>query len=170
MLGDKYEIERFDRELDDETWQPGMKKIRWLVRVNGQLTDTCESKNEANRLVAYYKQQDKTNPNWNMKTANEVSPPGWGGTTLAMKKHHKKDIDNPWALSWWMKNKGAKPHYKNDPDGTKSKKEPVKKEKYKKKAKFKEWLEQRDPEMLEEGKRKKKTRTIGFLNGSLSIP
>jgi len=29
-----------------------------------------------------------------------VSPPGWSGTTKAMKKH--KDISNPWALSWWM--------------------------------------------------------------------
>jgi len=29
-----------------------------------------------------------------------VSPPGWSGTTKAMKKH--KEITNPWALSWWM--------------------------------------------------------------------
>jgi hypothetical protein len=29
-----------------------------------------------------------------------VSPPGWSGTTKAMKKH--KNISNPWALSWWM--------------------------------------------------------------------
>ena len=38
----------------------------------------------------------------------EVSPPGWEGTVKAMKKH--KDIDNPWALSWHMKNKGYKSH------------------------------------------------------------
>ena len=38
-------------------------------------------------------------------------------------------------------------------------------------GRFKEWLEQRDPEIIEEGKRKrKKTRTIGFLNGSFAIP
>lgn len=38
----------------------------------------------------------------------EVAPPGWEGTVKAMKKH--KDIDNPWALSWWMKNKGDTSH------------------------------------------------------------
>jgi len=54
---------------------------------------------------------------------NEVSPPGWEGSVKAMKKH--KDIDNPYALAWHMKNKGDKPHYK-DQDGP-----PVKKDKYK---------------------------------------
>jgi len=39
----------------------------------------------------------------------EVSPPGWSGTTKAMKAHPK--ISNPWALAWWMKGKGDKPHY-----------------------------------------------------------
>jgi len=53
----------------------------------------------------------------------EVSPPGWGGSVKAMKKH--ADIDNPYALAWHMKNKGDKPHYK-DKDGP-----PVKKDKYK---------------------------------------
>ena len=43
---------------------------------------------------------------------NEKSPPGFEGTVKAMKKH--KDIDNPWALSWWMKNKGYKSHKKKD--------------------------------------------------------
>jgi len=82
---------------------------------------------------------------------NEVSPPGWSGTTKAMKKHKDK-IDNPWALSWWMKNRGSKAHYKPEPgDTSKSSKEPEKKEKYKdedkKKKKhksFKEFLEIRD--------------------------
>lgn len=40
----------------------------------------------------------------------EVSPPGWEGTIKAMKKH--KDLKTPWALAWYMKNKGYKPHYK----------------------------------------------------------
>lgn len=43
---------------------------------------------------------------------DEVSPPGWGGTVKAMKKH--KDIDNPWALAWSMKNKGYKSHKKDE--------------------------------------------------------
>lgn len=41
----------------------------------------------------------------------EVAPPGWEGTVKAMKKHPKK-IDNPFALAWSMKNKGAHPHKK----------------------------------------------------------
>lgn len=50
---------------------------------------------------------------------NEVSPPGWKGTVKAMKG--KKDVDNPWALAWSMKKKGAKPHYKDDESGEKKK-------------------------------------------------
>jgi hypothetical protein len=64
-----------------------------------------------------------------------------------MKKHHKREIDNPWALAWSMHNKGAKSHYVNDPKGTKSKKEPKKKKEYKDEDKkdenfsFSKWLE-----------------------------
>lgn len=43
---------------------------------------------------------------------SEVSPPGFGGTVKAMKG--KKGINNPWALSWWMKQKGYKSHKKAD--------------------------------------------------------
>jgi hypothetical protein len=52
----------------------------------------------------------------------EVSPKGWEGTVKAMKKH--KEIDNPWALAWYMKNKGYKSHKKEaleeDRDWTKT--------------------------------------------------
>lgn len=41
----------------------------------------------------------------------EAAPKGWEGTVKAMKKH-KDDIDNPWALAHWMKNKGYKSHKK----------------------------------------------------------
>jgi len=40
----------------------------------------------------------------------EDAPKGWEGTVKAMKK--EKDIDNPWALAHWMKNKGYKSHKK----------------------------------------------------------
>lgn len=43
-------------------------------------------------------------------TMMEVAPPGWSGTVKAMKKH--KEIDNPFALAWWMHRKGKKPHKK----------------------------------------------------------
>ena len=42
---------------------------------------------------------------------NEVSPPGWSGTTKAMKTKHP-EIDNPFALAWSMHKKGAKPGIK----------------------------------------------------------
>jgi len=38
----------------------------------------------------------------------EDSPAGWEGTVKAMKKH--KEIDNPWALSNYMKDKGYHSH------------------------------------------------------------
>lgn len=44
------------------------------------------------------------------KESQEKAPPGWEGTVKAMKKH--KDIDNPFALAWSMKNKGDTPHKK----------------------------------------------------------
>lgn len=48
-----------------------------------------------------------------MENFEEVSPPGWKGTVAAMKLKHKDKIDNPYALAWWMKEKGNKPHYKD---------------------------------------------------------
>jgi|SRR5271157_212677 len=39
-----------------------------------------------------------------------VAPEGWEGTVKDMKKD--EDIDNPWALAWWMKDKGYKHHKK----------------------------------------------------------
>ena len=42
----------------------------------------------------------------------ESAPKGWEGTVKAMKKH--KEIDNPYALTNWMKNKGYKSHKKED--------------------------------------------------------
>ncbi len=47
-----------------------------------------------------------------MEVKNEVAPPGWEGTVKGMKKH--KNIDNPWALAWSMKNKGMKSHKKEE--------------------------------------------------------
>ena len=40
----------------------------------------------------------------------ETAPKGWEGTVKAMKKH--KEIDNPYALTNYMKNKGYKSHKK----------------------------------------------------------
>ena len=43
------------------------------------------------------------------KDVEEMAPPGWEGSVKAMKKHRK--IKTPWALAWYMKKKGAHPHY-----------------------------------------------------------
>jgi hypothetical protein len=45
------------------------------------------------------------------KPVTEKAPEGWEGTVKAMKKH-KDEIDNPWALAHYMKNKGYKSHKK----------------------------------------------------------
>ena len=37
-----------------------------------------------------------------------VAPPGWKKTVEDMKD--ESDIDNPFALAWWMKGKGHNPH------------------------------------------------------------
>jgi hypothetical protein len=58
---------------------------------------------------------------------DEISPLGWKGTTEAMKKH--KGITNPWALSWYMKKKGAKSHIKEEMSISPDKKFPVEVEK-----------------------------------------
>jgi len=42
---------------------------------------------------------------------NEAAPEGWEGTVKSMKKH--KEIDNPWALAYYMKSKGYKTHKKD---------------------------------------------------------
>lgn len=44
-----------------------------------------------------------------LQRLDEVSPPGWSGTVEKMKTH--KEISNPFALAWYMRNKGDKSHY-----------------------------------------------------------
>ena len=45
-----------------------------------------------------------------------VTPEGWEEDVKEMKKNPK--IDNPWALAWWMKNKGYRPHRKSSMGNT----------------------------------------------------
>ena len=42
------------------------------------------------------------------KVAEGVAPPGWEKSIKKMKR--AGDVDNPWALSWWLRKRGAKPH------------------------------------------------------------
>jgi len=48
-------------------------------------------------------------------TMLEKSPKGWEGTVKAMKD--EDEIDNPWALAHWMKNKGYQSHKKEQEGG-----------------------------------------------------
>ena len=99
----------------------------WLKKVKGIEKGAHGIKGDEHTKLSKqwkdYRGKDKLAASYEQVELKEVSPPGWGGSVKAMKKH--ADIDNPYALAWHMKNKGDKPHYK-DKDGT-----PVKKDKYK---------------------------------------
>ena len=100
------------------TYQDSFAKVNMMKVISAKDEDSATTKFQKIKPNAKIidVEQEKLN-------IGEVSPPGWGGSVKAMKKH--ADIDNPYALAWHMKNKGDKPHYK-DKDGT-----PVKKDKYK---------------------------------------
>lgn len=59
-------------------------------------------------LLSHIAEKDDE-PDFELDTT-ESAPKGWEGTVKAMKKH--KEIDNPWALAHYMKNKGYKSHKK----------------------------------------------------------
>ena len=61
-----------------------------------------------NALILREKYEGDMNKKTYSNLKKEIAPPGWEGTVQAMKKN--KEIDNPYALAWYMKNKGAKPH------------------------------------------------------------
>jgi hypothetical protein len=69
-----------------------------------KLSDAIDAK-KTEIAQTIYNKEDETPEQF-----NEVSPPGFEGTVKAMKKH--KEIDNPYALAWYMKNKGYKSHKK----------------------------------------------------------
>lgn len=71
-----------------------------------KLSDAIDAKKTEIAQTIYNKEDEAP------EQVNEVSPPGFEGTVKAMKKH--KEIDNPYALAWYMKNKGYKSHKKAD--------------------------------------------------------
>lgn len=84
-------IARFCPECAEEMAHRGIKAVRASF-IASQIAERAEARGFLQREA--------------------VSPPGWGGTVKKMKEH--KEIDNPFALAWYMKNKGDKPHYKDD--------------------------------------------------------
>ena len=74
-----------------------MKEDHWIVEKHGGFHVKKGQKWKHVKQFKNFKKYEK-----------EEAPPGWEGTVKAMKK--KKDITNPWALAWYMHNKGDKPH------------------------------------------------------------
>jgi len=58
--------------------------------------------------ASHWEEHHREDLNESVEQVDEVAPEGWEGTVKKMKKH--KDIDNPWALAWYMKKKGYKSH------------------------------------------------------------
>jgi hypothetical protein len=75
----------------------GLKSLMHHIRRAEDALDLCSKEHISQEEVA---QEEET----------AVAPPGWEPTVKKMKKH--QEIDNPYALSWYMKNKGDKPHAK----------------------------------------------------------
>lgn len=68
------------------------------------------AKERAKKISPVLGNEPKKHP-YNNRLVGEVAPKGWEGTVKAMKKH-EDEIDNPWALAWWMKNQGYQSHKK----------------------------------------------------------
>ena len=141
----------YDQNYSGTTYVPSEKKKNLKQRITRKMIDGIHDKNIlqvsrkdikewANSTTTKDKYEERYKKDWkeklqeDLKTmakqsktfkrlVSEVSPPGWKGTVKALKK--KKEIDNPFALAWHMKNKGFKAHYK-DSEG-----KPTKKAKYK---------------------------------------
>jgi hypothetical protein len=105
-------------EISSETLQSYKDKAK---KSAADLASKGEYKKSNDRLLNHMKatgkQIDQTTASIKKslnkeETVSEVAPPGFEGTVKAMKKH--KNVDNPWALAWSMKNKGYKSHKKAD--------------------------------------------------------
>lgn len=84
------------------------------------IVQSYEAKTVTRRKMNYVQEwltakKDPTFATCIVQAEGEVSPPGWEGTVKAMKKH--PEIDNPWALSWYMKGQGMKSHKNTEVEG-----------------------------------------------------
>jgi len=95
---------------------------KWkVIKGRGQFADDYKERDHLRQLNSMAQQKSlATGKKWTIAVTGEPAtesiaekaPPGFKGTVKAMKKH--KDIDNPFALAWSMKNKGHKSHKKAD--------------------------------------------------------
>lgn len=74
---------------------PGTKAVK-VVKIVGDILHLSDG---SQMHSSYFRPVSKG-------TVREVAPPGWEPTVKAMKKHG--EIDNPYALAWYLKGKGYK--------------------------------------------------------------
>jgi hypothetical protein len=123
-----------ERFRDPEDWDEGNTEPpnNMAVYINGKkwkvfpgrgqyADDKWEMKQYYDLQAWAQRKSDATGKKWEVfrtgepptaESIEEKAPPGFKGTVKAMKKH--KEIDNPFALAWSMKNKGYKSHKKAD--------------------------------------------------------
>lgn len=78
-----------------------VKLTKMFVDVENKIYNIVKKIHDEATLMKVEAESEKTGK-------KAVAPKGWEKTVKEMKKN--KDIDNPWALAWSMKNKGYKPH------------------------------------------------------------
>ena len=95
------------------------QKLRKVVpgyakrQINKKMDDQKFGRTDVDKDANYYRYKKLLDQaNEEVDQVQEVAPPGFEGTVRAMKKH--KDVTNPFALAWSMKNKGYKSHKKAD--------------------------------------------------------
>jgi len=77
--------------------------------IQDHITNAANFIQQAANNYHEYNMPDQPQPDQlEQEPMNEKAPEGWEGTVKAMKKH--KEIDNPWALAYYMKSKGYKSH------------------------------------------------------------
>ena len=103
-------ILEISRELikDDNSLHVFAENIIKLSKKNKVLDSS-----NLDELEITLKKRDETQYEWffrYLNNINEKAPKGWEETVKAMKKHD--EIDNPYALTNYMNNKGYKSHKK----------------------------------------------------------
>jgi hypothetical protein len=103
-------------EMDHEL---GHERNNYAVAIDGRTWKVFADRRQAENIARSLKAKGKNasvhetgaDPT---ESVAEEAPKGWEGTVKAMKKH--KEIDNPYALTNYMKNKGYKSHKKESVD------------------------------------------------------
>lgn len=96
------------KDTVDPTEKRQISTLQQFQRKEQQLNQQKLAAQKANKIPVGSVQMNSHQPEGD--DIQEVAPPGFEGTVRRMKD--KKEIDNPYALAWWMKGKGYKSHRK----------------------------------------------------------